>query len=519
MKKVGLIKLLVGLTLAASGAFAVGSVVSNKKAEETQAAVSKTVTKVYIEDQVNSNTTLLAIESISFSSGYGHAQWRDFLTSYLGTRSTYSTNQGDTQPSSKGWSYMSDSEQQKYLLCPSGSKNFTMIFPEWVTALSYKAVGHNFWNWFDVGGSAVGLHSGWGIGKKVNSYIYNDNGWKMNANLDNTAQTNTWGDVTLTAIASSNGTEVGRKSITMSKYYIASSQTYGDIFGYTTSGWYTSLACTISHTSLITANTTAYTSATAKQEAYLTGTMNSWNASDATYLMAPAENSQYRISLSLAKDIEFKVVDKTSGSNVWHGWSQVDGTSTVVTNGSIVQGTDPDSTGYRIKVNVAGTYEIYLKTGASSNKLWIQQDSATEAAAFAAEFLTTITCTDNSTTFNLNVWNNVSGTSSMEYKYSHLDKGARDILADADAKENGSTIEQCVARYDRILGKYGYGTATGQYHDFMGRTPAPISGGAKLVLPTIGNNNSNTIVIIVIISLVSVTAIGGFFFIRKRREN
>ena len=33
------------------------------------------------------------------------------------------------------------------------------------------------------------------------------------------------------------------------------------------------------------------------------------------------------------------------------------------------------------------------------------------------------------------------------------------------------------------------------------------------------NKNTNTIAIIVIISLVSVTAIGGFFFIRKRREN
>ena len=38
MKKVGLIKLLVGLTLAASGAFAVGSALSNKKAEVAEAA-------------------------------------------------------------------------------------------------------------------------------------------------------------------------------------------------------------------------------------------------------------------------------------------------------------------------------------------------------------------------------------------------------------------------------------------------------------------------------------------------
>ena len=518
MKKVGLIKLLVGLTLAASGAFAVGSVVSNKKAEETQAAVSKTVTRVYIEDQVNSNTTLLAIESISFASGYGHTQWRDFLNSYLGSRSSYTTTSGSTQPSTKGWSYMSDSEQEKYLLCPSGSKNFTMTFPDWVTAFSYKAVGNNFWNWFDVGGSAVGVHSGWGIGKKVNSYIYDDGGWKMNAGVDNTAQTNTWGDVTITAIAACDSAEIERKSITMSKYYLLSSVSYGDIWGYTSAGeWYTNIGCTSSHSSLVTANATAYSKKTMNKVAYIKGTMNNWSAND-NYLMTVHENHQYRGYVTFAANDEFKVNYTGSGDD-WYGWSQVDGSSTVVTNGSIIQGSDPDSTGYRIKVKTAGTYEIYLKVDESSNKLWIQQDSASEAAAYATTFLSSITCTDNSVTSSLSTWNNVSGTASMEYKFNHLTQGAQNLLSSAEAKENGTVVEQCAARYDRILGKYGYGTGNNEYHDFMGRTPAPLSGGAKLVLPTVGSENSNTIAIIVIISLVSVTAIGGFFFIRKRREN
>ncbi len=39
------------------------------------------------------------------------------------------------------------------------------------------------------------------------------------------------------------------------------------------------------------------------------------------------------------------------------------------------------------------------------------------------------------------------------------------------------------------------------------------------ILPVISKNNSNTVALIVIISLVSVTAIGGFFFIRKRKVN
>lgn len=482
------------------------SVLLNKKVEPVEAAVSSTVTRVYIEDQVNAGTPILAIESISFADGYDHTAWRDFLTSYLGSRSSYTTTAGTTMPSAKGWSYMSASETEKYLLCPTGSKNFTMIFPEWVTALSYKAVGNKWWNWFDVNGSAVGLHSGWGIGKKVNSYIYNDGSWKMNANLDNTAQTNTWGDITITANAIKAGTttQIATKSITMSKYYKISGQTY-DVFGYTFGGWYTTNALTSEFTSLLTGNKTLYAKETQKQEAYVSGTMNNWDADDPNYLMVPHEDSQYRFVGTFAKDVEFKIVYQSSN---WYGWSQVDQSSKAVTNSFIVQGTDPDSTGYRIKVNVAGKYEIYLKTTAGSDKLWIQQDSESEATTYATSFLSTITCTSESVSFNINDWNKVgSATTSMEYKYEQLTTGAKNLLAEANPNQGGTAIEQCAARYDRILSKYGYGTAAGQYHDFMGRTPAKMSVSIK---PIIGSNTNDgsAITIIVVFSTIAVASIG-----------
>ena len=43
--------------------------------------------------------------------------------------------------------------------------------------------------------------------------------------------------------------------------------------------------------------------------------------------------------------------------------------------------------------------------------------------------------------------------------------------------------------------------------------------GAKLLFTIVGTENSNTIAIIVIISMVSVTAIGGYFFIKRRKVN
>ena len=519
MKKLKAIIGVLASSLMLGAAVGISSIHNNQEAQPVEAAVSKTVTRVYIEDQVTT-TPVLAIESISFdtAAGYGHAQWRDFLTSYLGTRSSYNTTSGTSMPSTKGWSFMSDSEQEKYLLCPSGSKNFTMIFPEWVTAFSYKAVGNNWWNWFDVNGSPVGVHSGWGIGKKVNSYIYNDGGWKMNANLDNTAQTNTWGDITVTARAIKNGTttELANKSITMSKYYVIKGQTYNDIFGYDFGGWYTSNALTTEHTALLTAKATVYAKETPKTVAYLSGTFNDWAGTDANYLMEPAENSQYKISVTLAANAEFKVHYTTASA--WYGWSQVDQSSTVITNNSIVEGTDPDSTGTRIKVALAGTYEIYFKTNYENNKLWIQQDSNTEATAYATTFLASITCTSDSTTFSINVWNNVSGTASMEYKFNQLTIGAQGILTTATPNPSGTKIQQCIARYDRILSKYGYGTAAGKYHDFMNRKPAVVSLAPTVALLSNETTGSNSALIIILVSTLSVTAIGGYFFLRKRKQ-
>lgn len=475
--------------------------------EKAEAAISKTVTRVYIEDQVTT-TPVLAIESISFASGYGHTQWRDFLTSYLGARSSYTTTSGSAMPSSKGWSYMSNSEQNKYLLCPTGKKNFTMVFPEWVTAFSYKAVGNNWWNWFDVNGSAVGLHSGWGIGKQVKSYIYDDSGWKMNANLDNTAQTNTWGDVTITAIASNGSSEIERKNITMSKYYVMASESY-DIFGYTFGGWYTNIGCTTSHTSLITANATVYAKETIKKEAYLACKSNDWKANDDNYLLTPGSDSQYTITISLSKDDEFKIVYNGD----WIGWEQVDQSSKLVTSGTIA------NNGGNIIINSDTKLEIYFKTASSENKIWIQQDSQSEAEVYATNFLASITCTSESPTFALNVWNKVgSETTSMEYKYEQLTEGAKGKLATADPNQYGTLIEQCAARYDRILSKYGYGTGTNQRHDFMGRTPSPIYGRAILAISSIGSSASTTLIAIASVSITGL-AVGGYFLLRKKKEN
>ena len=76
------------------------------------------------------------------------------------------------------------------------------------------------------------------------------------------------------------------------------------------------------------------------------------------------------------------------------------------------------------------------------------------------------------------------------------------------------SIAETVARYDYIVGMHG----TSTFSDFMDREPASLSG-AKVLFATLTGDKTNSVAIIVIISMVSVTAIGGYFFIRKRKEN
>ena len=80
-------------------------------------------------------------------------------------------------------------------------------------------------------------------------------------------------------------------------------------------------------------------------------------------------------------------------------------------------------------------------------------------------------------------------------------------------------VAQAVAKYDYIVLKYN-STTTTVFEEFMGRIDAgKISYSGKIMPSILGiSNSSSATAIIVIVSLVSITAIGGYFFIRKRKE-
>ena len=214
----------------------------------------------------------------------------------------------------------------------------------------------------------------------------------------------------------------------------------------------------------------------------------------------------YNTNVNLSTGMKFDVVRSTDSA-----WFHSD----YLENGGAV-GTYFKKNGTNdASVEKGGTFEFYVKV--KNNTVWTQVSSVTEADTYAEEFLSTIACkSSGGVDFDKSVWNKVGeATTSMEYKYEHLTSGARNYLTGLTPNQSGSKSEQCVARYDRILGKYGYGEGSDEYHDFMKRTPAP-QGSARLVFGQISNNNAA--IIVVVVSMIGVASLAGYYFFKKRKH-
>lgn len=174
-----------------------------------------------------------------------------------------------------------------------------------------------------------------------------------------------------------------------------------------------------------------------------------------------------------------------------------------------------------------GSYNLYSAKGSRYLSLynatdWRGYTSATgtnrkentdlqafNATQFATEFLSTYTAGCNADG-GYDSENMKWSTASAQFGY--LASADQTTLRGATASESGSNVEQAVARYDYIVGKYGIAT----FEDFMTRNPAALS--SSKILPSIVGESGTTVSVIVIITMVSLTAIGGYFFIRKRKE-
>ena len=137
-----------------------------------------------------------------------------------------------------------------------------------------------------------------------------------------------------------------------------------------------------------------------------------------------------------------------------------------------------------------------------------------EAEAWGKSFMetdTALTCEDENVDNSENL---VLMWSDFEDEYNNISDDAKNVVKAAVGDNNGSTyLAKAVARYDHIIARYS--SAHTEINDFIGRN----SSAAGLSKISKGTDNNNYLIVIFTVSFISITAVGGYFFLRKRKVN
>ena len=187
---------------------------------------------------------------------------------------------------------------------------------------------------------------------------------------------------------------------------------------------------------------------------------------------------------------------------------------------------EPDFTLY----DVGDGEDIVITVTATVNSLYLSEvriqyepsQIDTTAVQFAQMILDDITCDNGVTPPDPEDWGVLVG---FWDDGTTITVAGKQILLDAQAVEHETpstdeeTIQAAIAKYDYIIGKYNKTLGlVDDYPDFIERNPAPV-GNHRIVVDSIISNSGNSVAIIIIVSVVSISAIGGYFFLRKKREN
>ncbi len=162
-----------------------------------------------------------------------------------------------------------------------------------------------------------------------------------------------------------------------------------------------------------------------------------------------------------------------------------------------------------------GAKKVVLK--ASSNQVRITSitinltefTAQSEAVAYSVYFKANIGCDSDGVKAP-------TGWTDLKAQWSNLTTDAQTYLKNVDAStETDTDILDCICTYEYIVNKYNSKDPT-TYNDFMGRGIAVTNASNALYRASDGNT---PILVVILVATVSVTAIGGYFFIRKRKYN
>ena len=142
------------------------------------------------------------------------------------------------------------------------------------------------------------------------------------------------------------------------------------------------------------------------------------------------------------------------------------------------------------------------------------------AKAMNAAFDNTSNCTDGvadawstaSSAYSSNITNNSSLSAEEKAYAKNLIKYASAQYTDNTDTDYSYCLERAMATYEACIQKHGQIA-------FMSDV-RPVSASSRITsLSLFNDGNPSTVAIIVIVSMISVTAVGGYFFIKKRKEN
>lgn len=157
-----------------------------------------------------------------------------------------------------------------------------------------------------------------------------------------------------------------------------------------------------------------------------------------------------------------------------------------------------------------GTLEANQLLLTEQTTIEVIEDDGAKALAFGTSFLnkTATACTDG-TKDNSEALKTIWTTLNTEFNA--LSDSAKKLVKGAVANNAGTDLEKAMARYDHIVKRYS--AVHTEIDDFIGRGVT-----TSLTNQLFKANTTNNIMVISLIACASVATIGGFFFIRKRKE-
>jgi len=167
----------------------------------------------------------------------------------------------------------------------------------------------------------------------------------------------------------------------------------------------------------------------------------------------------------------------------------------------------------KIKVEVSGTYSFYFKAYETTDvhhDVFISKPEVAFADAWALSFL------NGGCTSTKDNWSTYAG------EYNNLPHSAKTFLLNVEHQPDPEYVyenyfAQAIQRYDYVIYLYG----TSEYNDYIGRvTAGKVTPRTANSLNNIfSNDTSASITIVLIVSVISLTTIGGYLVLKRKKAN